>query len=351
MRWLIFITLALATAPVAGSVAVPVAAQSAAPPPARTPTAAEYAMRQAIVDRAKAAATSRDFATLGAMETALRTTRARTLSGRWQLSFFYRGLWEAFHPGDDQCGTQDQGFYDAWATADPVQPAAYIGAAIAANRQAWCVRGDGPAAQVPLEAMARFTTLMASARRALESHRIVASVDPEYHRQMIGFAIPQDLPPDEFDRLVADAMAAGAGYEGIYGIAVMHYLPQWGGERGDIDRFARLTAQRTMSTEGMGAYARVMYDLEECGCLVRSDIDWPTMKQALDDILARYPNDLNAGAAARMACFVGQPQAAGTYFKQMLRDTGPEFTDRDQWMSCRMQSGRPVTSDEIAADR
>lgn len=146
----------------------------------------EMSQRVDIFDKVAAAVNARDFAALNKMSDDYRASRSRTPSGTWKLAYFYYGFAGPLPitQASGECVNPVPAFAKAWAAYDQSQPSPYIVEATSYLNQAQCYRGDGYAQKVPLDVLTRATEISEAARRLLDSHREVASNDPQYYSML-----------------------------------------------------------------------------------------------------------------------------------------------------------------------
>jgi hypothetical protein len=313
-----------------------------------TATQNEMQERQDIFDIVKRAIDSRDFAKLNAMELEYRSRRSLTPSGTWKLSFYYAGLSGYLHKGmvDGECVYTEAPFLKAWTTTQPDAPAAYIVEAHLLERNAWCNRGSGYAKTVSDGQMIAFKNGIRAARQVLEKNKAAASVDPHYYAIMADIYIAdagEEFWPSAtksgFKSLMEEATEKEPYYYDFYFRAYRFYLSRWYGNKGDIDSFARMAADKTAIRNGIGTYARIYWFMSECDCGDENgEFDWPTLKTAMDDVISRYPNDWNAANFAKFSCENKDGEAARKYFNMMQKDDASLWDNKGKWYECRLMA-------------
>jgi hypothetical protein len=131
-----------------------------------------------------------------------------------------------------------------WLAADPSAPAPVITQASLLLEQAWCKRHDSAWGYDAFRADA------AQADEWLAAHKASASIDPEYYAtaEDVGFVTRSDR--GDFERLLAEGIASEPGYYGLYFSAMRYYLPDAYGSIEEVDRIARLAADKTRAIDG-----------------------------------------------------------------------------------------------------
>jgi hypothetical protein len=321
----------------------PAATTEAALPPISAATAAptdEVAEQKPIVEAVKAAIDRRDYRALNLMENEFRRTRSRTSSGIWKLAVFHWRLLTELGPrGDgDDCEDRSADFFQAWIAASPAEAAPYVSRAGVLEAYAWCIRGGGYAGSVSQQAHERFKAKAAEAGAMLVGHKTIASADPHYYALMARIYIDQGAGKSEFMRLLDEASSQDPDYHYLYFDAYRYFQPQWYGSDAEVDELARYAAARAKRAEGLGMYARFYWFALDCNCAAEGSIDWPTMKLAMRDVMARYPADWNAANFARIACRMNDPKEAAAWLARVNRDPGQAWNDKAEMHRCQQMA-------------
>ncbi len=291
-----------------------------------------------------AAITANDFATLDKLGAQYRTSRARTPGGAWKLGAFHTEL--QFSLGKEMsresgCTSRGTAFAAKWLRHSPGAPAAVITSAALSVSKAWCIRGSGYSGSVPARAWPRFNAAIDEGFIRLTAARAAASIDPEYYAVMAKIYRSRGADQTETMTLVREATDREPYYGRIYFEAVMNFLPQWGGSMAEVDQFARYAAERTRTSDKLGYYARVYRFLDQCGCAdIAKDADWETMKQAMRDVVERYPAPANAKYFMDLSCKRGDIDAAMPFIR-LLTPTALSDADRVTWVDGCKNSAEP----------
>lgn len=318
-------------------------------PGAGPPASDEIADQKGIIDAVRAAIDRRDYAALNRMETEFRTTRARTVSGIWKLSVFHWRVKTELGPKQSEAGCDDRSteFFRGWLAATPGHPAVVISRAAVLEDYAWCIRGSGYAQSVGEEASAAFQAKVEEARAILAKHRNSASIDPHYYAVMARIAIDQGADKADFKALLDEASGREPDYHYLYFDAYRYFQPQWYGSDAEVEALARYAAERTAVTEGLGVYARFYWFALDCDCGIEPSVDWQTMKQAMRDVMDRYPSDWNAANFARIACVMEDVPEATSWFAKVKGDHSVAWSDMNELRRCESMA-RPI---EYSPDR
>ena len=308
---------------------------------ASVPVDAEYQARRAIFETVHVKLTTQDYAELNRIERDMRTTRSRTPSGNWQLAIFFDAIAFAIQESrpTGTCLAIDQRQLSRWIAADPNAPTPYIANAIALQQRGWCQRGYGFADTVTAAGAAAFQGSMADARAALEEHRDIAAVDPRFYEEMINIATAQHANANEVMALLEEGSNREPYYYNNYYSATKVFLPQWGGQRGDIERLARRMMERTQDDGAIG-YFRVLRYVSGCDCLSPDEpVDMLLLRQSMAELIARNPTDHNARSSAYLACILGDAALSRQYFMLMSAELLAAERYAPEMQRCRAFAG------------
>ena len=320
------------------SIQLPATAEEIAPPPISSPSPTDEAADQnPIFDAVRVAIDRRDYQALNRMENEFRRTRVRTSSGIWKLSVFHWRLVTELGPKGDggDCDDRSSDFFQGWLAKTPAEATPYISRAAVLEAYAWCIRGGGYAGSVSPESHAIFKAKVAEASSILTDHRAIASADPHYYAVMERIYIDRGAERAEFMRLLDEATSREPDYHQLYFNAYRYFQPQWYGSDAEVDELARYAAARSKRAEGLGLYARFYWYAIDCNCAVEASIDWPTMKLAMRDVMARYPSDWNAANFARIACQMKDPVEASAWLARVSGDPGQAWQDKAEMFRCQ----------------
>lgn len=287
--------------------------------------------REAIGKRVDALLDAGDFAGLNKMAAEFRVTRARTPSGVWKLRVFHMSVRNHIAQGQPagECVSAAGPMLKRWLAADPSAPAPTITQASVLLEQAWCKRHASAWGYDAFLADAR------DADRWLAAHKDSASIDPEYYATAEDVAFVTRSDKADFEHLLAEGVAREPGYYGLYFSALKYYLPSTHGSVEEIDRIARLAADKTSASDGVGAYARVYWVYVDCGCAIwQSDVDWPLMKRSMADVIARYPADWNIVNFAKISCQMDDASESAKYLRMLRHDNGLAWASEDERDQC-----------------
>lgn len=306
-RWVVSLTLLMAVA--AGYLHFAAQAQDG--------QAAELKERAAIRAEVSRLLDSGDYAGLDRLAESYRTSKARTPSGIWKLTVFYSGFHAKVKHSrkDDPLWSAMAAKLEAWQRQFPSSPTPIIANAVVMKRYARTLRTpvlvQRASTAAPDEDEAFVGTLMAD-KAYLEKHKAIASRDPHYYVVWanLAFALGRDGAGDsQFFDVVIEGMQTFPDYYQIYFAAMDYVAPPSRGDAKAIEAFANMAVEQTRTQEGLGLYARVYWTAHAAyfgrDLFRRSEINWPKMSRAIDDVLARYPDQWNINNFAYFSCLAG----------------------------------------------
>jgi hypothetical protein len=272
--------------------------------------AEETAERAAIKTEVARLFAAADYAALDAL--ALRYLQGeRTSSGTWKLDQYDLGLSEAFeHRADDTAYWQDlETRLGNWIAASPDSSAAHLAHARALLTRAWGYRGFGYAKDVREQDWQPFRDHVAAARKDLEVNQETGKANPLWYQMLLEVAKVQKWPVVEYMQLFDEGVARHPAFYQLYFNASSGFQPEWGGSFAAFDDFAKSAQQRSQATEGAAVYARIYWHLFESPLAARvfteTKLDWPLLRQGIQDVLAKYPDQWNINHFAKFACLAG----------------------------------------------
>ena len=283
--------------------------------------AGELEEREAIKKQTAFLLSSKNFKELEKLAQEYRVNRGRTPSGLWKLTLFYYGI----HDYSANINLKDENYWDSiksrtdgWIKEYPKSPTPYISHGIVMKQYAWKFRGGGYANTVPQEAWQPFHEHLINAKAFLEKHKKIASTDPNWYEVMAGIATGLSVNRSEFQKIIDEGLNKEPLYYQLYFAAINYFAPKWHGNAEDIEEFANSAVARTKDQEGMGMYARIYWSASQYQygerLFLDSNVVWEKMKQGIDDILKRYPDQWNINNFALFACLAKDKQKAKELF-------------------------------------
>ncbi|HRI76054.1 MAG TPA: DUF4034 domain-containing protein [Alphaproteobacteria bacterium] len=250
----------------------------------------------------------RKFSELEARSSLYRKSQSRTPSGFWELDLMYYGLRNVISSSSVSDGEWEKVFkiLDEWIDMHPDSPSAHITKAAFLEKFAWKIRGHSFAKDVPKEAWGTFFGALKIAEDYLNENKDIASQDPEWYARMLSILGGSGSNSMAYERVLKEGLDKYPNYYGIYNVAVLYLLPQWRGDKHQIEDFANEAVERSQQTDGMAMYARIYWGLSQTQYKAKlfreTDASWPKMRQGFRDILKKYPDPRNQNSFAFFSC-------------------------------------------------
>lgn len=266
----------------------------------------------------------------------------RRTDGGWMVQSIQDLFEYRCHTMDDAAARRELA---KWAEARPeskLRPAVEI---VTLQCQAWKARGGGYANLVPDEAFKIFNEKLREAAKKFGETEAVGKESPLWWWAGLIVAGSSGMPPAQFDTMFAEATRRFPSYQPLYYTRVNYHLPQWGGSFAAVERFADASAAATSDKEGQSMYAWIYADLghKVPDLFEDSNVSWPHMKKAFEDLNARYPDAWNKNLFATFACRARDKETTG----KLLIELGPKaslgaYSNGITTEGCRRFASRPV---------
>ncbi|MFO1394209.1 MAG: hypothetical protein U1F09_10660 [Steroidobacteraceae bacterium] len=254
---------------------------------------------------------SGDTASFDATADRYRRTEERTPAGYWKLAWLYHAA-NTFDDAKSDAAVWSQldATCERWRALEPVSVAAVVTCAKIRLAQAWAMRGAGYARDVPEQNMARFDSLVESARRILDEHVEFAPRDPEWNALRISIAMAQNESSASIFERASRALEYEPLYYGIHFATERALEPQWGGSEEWIRRYVDLALDRSRAREGTQAYVRIYFSVAKnarnaLDTLNLTGAKQPAMIASFKEVLKAFPDEHNRQVARAMMCFGG----------------------------------------------
>lgn len=276
-------------------------------------------------------------------------TQERFADGRWKLAILLGGMRRGFaqdarSPADWQA---HESALKMLAAGHPDSPNAWLFLAILAHSHAWAERGSGYADTVSDEGAAAFQRYLADARTLLDAHK--APLNPAWYALRINVGGAMGESKAALDTIFSEAVRHQPDYVQTWQARENYLEPKWGGRTEDVIALAKLGNRTVSAGEGRGMMVEVISTGLDCVCnelMASPAIDWAAVRLSMDDVLQRYPDDVNAQRFLLMACQRGDkalaqhlaPSVKAPASPSLLRDDAPFFEQCRAWAQGRSPS-------------
>jgi len=304
--------------------------------PMTSPASAdELAERNAIESTVRELISNQDFAELEKIATSFLNDRARTSSGLWKVGLYDDAIANVF-----SCKCSDDAFWigaeenmKGWIKEYPESINGHLAHAHMLLQKAWSIRGWGYTNTVAPESWKPFQEQVEKTRAYLMKHKEIGNSDPRWSNLIVGIANLQGISEAEYEALANAALSRHPDYYPIYFEIMRHYLPKWGGSADAIENFAREATERSRSKEGHGMYARIYWYAAQSqygnSLFQSSSVDWPEMKNGIDDVLKAFPDQWNINNFAKFACIAEDKGKTRELLDQMSGGPIPDAWGND----------------------
>lgn len=301
----------------------------------------ELQERESIKSQVSSLFLNENFAELERLANDYRSEGSRTASGLWKLTLFYVGIDSTASDkiNDSSYWTSYEVKTQRWVSIYPNSPTPHISHAILLIHHAWAFRGTGRAYKVRPENWEPFHQYIGKARDYLETNKKVCKADPRWYETMIVVAKAENWDLDKFHVLVEEAVANHPYFYQIYFAAIDYLTPKWHGDKEKIEEFANFAVKQTQTKDGAGMYARAYWYASQAQYGERlftdSSVIWSKMKNGIDDVLLRYPDQWNINNFAHFACLSGDQKKAYELIGLVELPIPQVWKDPTQFDSCR----------------
>ena len=194
-----------------------------------------------------------------------------------------------------------------WAREHPRSGIAHALHARALLAHGQSYRGTALAKEVPPEAWKFHHDYLQQAAAYLRDHADVALTDSYSHYVLIQIGKGLSWDNEQLEAIAEDGLKRNPEDVVLHQAMVDSLLPKWGGNAKVLDSYIRKAAVQTRPVYGSGMYAMLYSDAAagQYGSALFEDshADWDKMKQAYEDILARFPASAHQrNRYAWMAC-------------------------------------------------
>lgn len=180
---------------------------------------------------------------------------------------------------------------DRWMKAFPESPTPLELAARTHIARGWEERGSGYANTVSEARWAIFRDQIEQAYELLEKAREMKGHDVDVYRQLVLVGKAQGADRRTIDKYLAAGRKIDPRYYNLYEEIAVALLPRWGGDPGDIGRFAEQMLKENPGEEGSEIYARIAAVVNNYDrlLLLEGELDIEKVRAGAKVLQARYP--------------------------------------------------------------
>lgn len=268
--------------------------------------------RMAIEQQAIGYTVSGDWAKLDAMFQEYNNDFPTTSGGTHKLIVAWGGIY-GLYSGD----VSDKGISDVakqWLKARPNSTGARMLQATVFNAKAGHLRGEGAASTVASDVWPKYTKLMEQEKAFLLKNKDIADKDATWYQEME--VVARNLGDKE---LLYSTLEEGSKkyptYQNIYLQAMEGRLPKWGGSPEEVEKIARMAAEKNKAQSGLSYYSYIWYNAfnfqPELMSLLynRKIVSWDDMLQGLRDRYKQFPSSRTLNNVLISACIAHDQKA------------------------------------------
>lgn len=211
-----------------------------------------------------------------------------------KLQAFYDGL--GYKEKDDYTVDERRAYIrllEEWNDSVKNSATAKIALAEGYKSLAWDYRGGGWSDTITDKGSNKFEESLATAWQYLDEAEVLNNNDSHLYSERIIVGLGMGAPPVILYEAMSNSLAIFPGYSQAIRIMQIALLPRWGGNRGDVERFAEWVASMTADEYGdeMYAYAAwavlIYVRVESFG---EYKFDLPRVNAAFKKMWIRYPD-------------------------------------------------------------
>lgn len=273
----------------------------------------------------------------------------RTSSGLWYLTLFDTGIMNFANrqvsQGQSWDGLEEKA--KAWIKANPNSAAAHITHAKFLIQHAWQYRSKRDGAEILKGWL--FNHYIERAQQALEESKEIAASDPRWYEAMFLVATAQNWEEEKFLALEQEGFSRFPYYYQMYFVAFDYHSPRWNGGDKQIEEFANRAITYTAEKDGRGMYARVYWYASQryygSRLFTDSSVTWGKMSDAINDVLAQYPDQWNINNFAYFSCLAGDANKTKSLISRIQDEPLPSvWREEGLFERCRQWSAETSSS-------
>ncbi len=194
---------------------------------------------------------------------------------------------------------------------------------------AWNARGSSFASNVSDAGWVGFAHGLLEAEKGLLEASQELKNTPIWHNLLLAIASDTTGTRSSREAIFEEGVRRWPEYYDFYEVYVSRLVPKWGGSWGAVDQFISSWSVKRLSSEGDSMYARLYTNLVISGSDPSLlEIDWPRMRNSLDELVRRYPDSYHTNLAASWACGHNDEQ----YFQSSMGRIGEDELKPSAWL-------------------
>ncbi|KAF0244270.1 MAG: hypothetical protein FD167_3659, partial [bacterium] len=184
------------------------------------------------------------FEELDKIAESLRASKETFPGGEWKLEVFYDAISSLNDAINDEFWEINIKTLETWVKERPESITARVALGSLWDQYAWKARGTGYASEVSEENFRLFYERLEKGEIVLNEAKKLPVKCPIWYEMMLSVAHSTGWDKEHYNRLFEEAIKTEPYYSQFYRGKIVYLLPQWYGERGDLEKFAEQTYQR-----------------------------------------------------------------------------------------------------------
>lgn len=197
------------------------------------------------------------FEELDKIAESLRASKETFPGGTWKLDVFYDAMSSLNKQGNDEFWEINIKTLETWIKERPNSITAYVALGNLWEQYAWKARGTGYASEVSEENFRLFNERLKKAEEVLNKAKQLPAKCPFWYEVMLSVAHSTGWDKERYEALFEEAIKTEPYLSTFYTFKVIYLLPQWYGEKGDIEKFAEQTYHRFPNKQGAILYQEI----------------------------------------------------------------------------------------------
>ncbi len=285
--------------------------------------------RMAIEQQAIAYTVSQKWDKLDAMFQEYNTGFPTTSGGTHKLVIAWGGIYNLFSVDVSDNGIS--GVAKEWLKANPKSTGARLLQAMVFDAKAVNLRGEGAASTVDSDIWPKYKKLMIQEKEYLLKNKDIADKDVTWYQEME--MVARNLEDKELlYSTLEEASKKYPAYQNIYIEAMVARLPKWGGSPEEVEKIARMAAEKNKDQSGLSYYAYIWsnaihYQPELMALLnKRQIVSWDDMLQGWRDRYKQFPSTRTLNNILITSCIARDKDSFEKADKMIQGET-----ERDTW--------------------
>ena len=221
----------------------------------------------------------KDYDDLDAFAKKLRDSKECYADGAWKLKFIYDGGLKLPEGASATEWTAHLAALEAWTNARPDSITARVALAYSLVLYAWNARGDGLADTVTDQGWRLFNQRLNEAVTVLDEAKPLPQQCPYWWNVRLITELGLSTARSQYDQTFEAATRDWPDYENYYTRRAYYLFPRWYGTEGEWESDLGNAADKTGDNEGDLLYARVVWQMHQCGFFTNifkeCNLSWP----------------------------------------------------------------------------